>query len=184
MGFEVTIESGAGLNSGFTDEIFKNAGAKIASDTKSTLENADIVFKIQRLMTASDEINEISMCKKDTMVLAHMSALSTKKDSEEYAKASLTTFAMDLMPRISRAQSMDVLSSQSNLSGYQAVIKGASNYNSAFPMMMTAAGDSSSCRKVFIMGVGVAGLQAIATAKRMGAIVTAYDVRGCHKGAS
>ena len=172
MGFEVTIESGAGLNSGFTDEIFKNAGAKIASDTKSTLENADIVFKIQRLMTASDEINEISMCKKDAMVLAHMSALSTKKDSEEYAKASLTTFAMDLMPRISRAQSMDVLSSQSNLSGYQAVIKGASNYNSAFPMMMTAAGTVAPA-KVFIMGVGVAGLQAIATAKRMGAIVTA-----------
>lgn len=180
MGFEVTIESGAGLNSGFTDEIFKNAGAKIASDTKSTLENADIVFKIQRLMTASDEINEISMCKKDAMVLAHMSALSTKKDSEEYAKASLTTFAMDLMPRISRAQSMDVLSSQSNLSGYQAVIKGASNYNSAFPMMMTAAGTVAPA-KVFIMGVGVAGLQAIATAKRMGAIVTAYDVRAATK---
>ncbi|MDC0482193.1 Re/Si-specific NAD(P)(+) transhydrogenase subunit alpha [Gammaproteobacteria bacterium] len=180
MGFEVTIESGAGLNSGFTDEIFKNAGAKIASDTKSTLENADIVFKIQRLMTSSDEINEISMCKKDAMVLAHMSALSTKKDSEEYAKASLTTFAMDLMPRISRAQSMDVLSSQSNLSGYQAVIKGASNYNSAFPMMMTAAGTVAPA-KVFIMGVGVAGLQAIATAKRMGAIVTAYDVRAATK---
>lgn len=180
MGFEVTIESGAGLNSGFTDEIFKNAGAKIASDTKSTLENADIVFKIQRLMTASDEINEVSMCKKNAMVLAHMSALSTKKDSEEYAKASLTTFAMDLMPRISRAQSMDVLSSQSNLSGYQAVIKGASNYNSAFPMMMTAAGTVAPA-KVFIMGVGVAGLQAIATAKRMGAIVTAYDVRAATK---
>jgi len=180
LGFDVTIESGAGLNSGFTDEIFKDAGATIASDTKSTLENADIIFKIQRLMTANDDINEISMCKKDTMVLAHMSALSTKKDSEEYAKASLTTFAMDLMPRISRAQSMDVLSSQSNLSGYQAVIKGASNYNSAFPMMMTAAGTVAPA-KVFIMGVGVAGLQAIATAKRMGAVVTAYDVRAATK---
>jgi NAD(P) transhydrogenase subunit alpha len=180
MGFDVTIESGAGLNSGFTDEIFKGAGAKIASDTKSTLENADIVFKIQRLMTSNDDINEISMCKKDAIVIAHMSALSTKKDSEEYAKASLTTFAMDLMPRISRAQSMDVLSSQSNLSGYQAVIKGASNYNSAFPMMMTAAGTVAPA-KVFIMGVGVAGLQAIATAKRMGAIVTAYDVRAATK---
>ena len=180
MGFDVTIESGAGLNSGFTDEIFKGAGAKIAADTKSTLENADIVFKIQRLMTSNDDINEISMCKKDAIVIAHMSALSTKKDSEEYAKASLTTFAMDLMPRISRAQSMDVLSSQSNLSGYQAVIKGASNYNSAFPMMMTAAGTVAPA-KVFIMGVGVAGLQAIATAKRMGAIVTAYDVRAATK---
>ena len=180
LGFDVTIESGAGLNAGFTDEIFKDAGATIASDTKSTLENADIIFKIQRLMTANDDINEISMCKKDAMVLAHMSALSTKKDSEEYAKASLTTFAMDLMPRISRAQSMDVLSSQSNLSGYQAVIEGASNYNSAFPMMMTAAGTVAPA-KVFIMGVGVAGLQAIATAKRMGAVVTAYDVRAATK---
>ena len=180
MGFDITVESGAGLNSGFTDEIFKNAGAKIASDTKSTLENADLVFKIQRLMTSNDVIDEISMCKKNAMVLSHMSALSTKKDSEEYAKASLTTFAMDLMPRISRAQSMDVLSSQSNLSGYQAVIKGADNFNSAFPMMMTAAGTVAPA-KVFVMGVGVAGLQAIATAKRMGAIVTAYDVRAATK---
>ena len=180
MGFDVTIESGAGLNSGFTDEIFKDAGAVIAADTKSTLENADLIFKIQRLMTSKDSINEISMCKKDAMILSHMSALSTKKDSEEYAKASLTTFAMDLMPRISRAQSMDVLSSQSNLSGYQAVIKGADNFNSAFPMMMTAAGTVAPA-KVFVMGVGVAGLQAIATAKRMGAIVTAYDVRAATK---
>ena len=180
MGFDITVESGAGLNSGFTDEIFKDAGAEIASDTKSTLENADLVFKIQRLMTSNDAIDEISMCKKDAMVLSHMSALSTKKDSEEYAKASLTTFAMDLMPRISRAQSMDVLSSQSNLSGYQAVIKGADNFNSAFPMMMTAAGTVAPA-KVFVMGVGVAGLQAIATAKRMGAIVTAYDVRAATK---
>ena len=180
MGFSVTIESGAGLNAGFTDEIFKDVGAEIAVDTKSTLENADLVFKIQRLMTSSDSINEISMCKKNAMILSHMSALSTKKDSEEYAKASLTTFAMDLMPRISRAQSMDVLSSQSNLSGYQAVIKGADNFNSAFPMMMTAAGTVAPA-KVFIMGVGVAGLQAIATAKRMGAIVTAYDVRAATK---
>ena len=180
MGFDITVESGAGLNSGFTDEIFIDAGAKIASDTKSALENADLVFKIQRLMTSNDAIDEISMCKKNTMVLSHMSALSTKKDSEEYAKASLTTFAMDLMPRISRAQSMDVLSSQSNLSGYQAVIKGADNFNSAFPMMMTAAGTVAPA-KVFVMGVGVAGLQAIATAKRMGAIVTAYDVRAATK---
>ncbi len=180
LGFEVTIQSGAGLAAGFTDTTFKDLGATIAADTKSTLNNADIVFKIQRLMTANDEINEVSMCQKDSMVISHMSALSSKKDIEEYAKASITTFAMDLMPRISRAQSMDVLSSQSNLSGYQAVIKGASNFNSVFPMMMTAAGTVAPA-KVFIMGVGVAGLQAIATAKRMGAIVTAYDVRAATK---
>ena len=180
MGFEVTIESGAGLNSGFTDKIFEDVGANIASDTKATLKDADVIFKIQRLMTSKDKIDEISMCKKDAMVISHMSALSSKTDIEEYAKASITTFAMDLMPRISRAQSMDVLSSQSNLSGYQAVIKGANNFNSAFPMMMTAAGTVAPA-KVFIMGVGVAGLQAIATAKRMGAIVTAYDVRAATK---
>ena len=180
MGFEVTIESGAGLNSGFTDKIFEDVGANIASDTKATLKDADIIFKIQRLMTSKDKIDEISMCKKDAMVISHMFALSSKTDIEEYAKASITTFAMDLMPRISRAQSMDVLSSQSNLSGYQAVIKGANNFNSAFPMMMTAAGTVAPA-KVFIMGVGVAGLQAIATAKRMGAIVTAYDVRAATK---
>ena len=180
MGFEVTIESGAGLNSGFTDKIFEDVGANIASDTKATLKDADIIFKIQRLMTSKDKIDEISMCKKDAMVISHMSALSSKTDIEEYAKASITTFAMDLMPRISRAQSMDVLSSQSNLSGYQAVIKVANNFNSAFPMMMTAAGTVAPA-KVFIMGVGVAGLQAIATAKRMGAIVTAYDVRAATK---
>ena len=180
MGFEVTVESGAGLNSGFTDKIFEDVGAKIATDTKDALKDADIVFKIQRLMTSKDKIDEITMCKKNAMVISHMSALSAKDDIEEYAKASITTFAMDLMPRISRAQSMDVLSSQSNLSGYQAVIKGANNFNSAFPMMMTAAGTVAPA-KIFIMGVGVAGLQAIATAKRMGAIVTAYDVRAATK---
>jgi len=180
MGFDVTIQSDAGLESGFTDEIFKSVGASISSDTKSTLANADIIFKIQRLLTSNDELDETSMCKKDAIVISHMSALSSKKDIEQYAKASITTFAMDLMPRISRAQSMDVLSSQSNLSGYQAVIKGANNFNSAFPMMMTAAGTVAPA-KVFIMGVGVAGLQAIATAKRMGAIVTAYDVRAATK---
>jgi len=180
MGFDVTIQSDAGLESGFTDEIFKSVGASISSDTKSTLANADIIFKIQRLMTSNDELDETSMCKKDAIVISHMSALSSKKDIEQYAKASITTFAMDLMPRISRVQSMDVLSSQSNLSGYQAVIKGANNFNSAFPMMMTAAGTVAPA-KVFIMGVGVAGLQAIATAKRMGAIVTAYDVRAATK---
>ena len=180
MGFEVTVESGAGLNSGFTDKIFEDVGAKIATDTKDALKDADIIFKIQRLMTSKDKIDEITMCKKNAMVISHMSALSAKDDIEEYAKASITTFAMDLMPRISRAQSMDVLSSQSNLSGYQAVIKGANNFNSAFPMMMTAAGTVAPA-KIFIMGVGVAGLQAIATAKRMGAIVTAYDVRAATK---
>ena len=131
-------------------------------------------------MTSNDAVDELSMCKKDSIVISHMSALSSAEDIKKYASKSITTFAMDLMPRISRAQSMDVLSSQSNLSGYKAVIEAANHFNSAFPMMMTAAGTVPPA-KVFIMGVGVAGLQAIATAKRMGAVVTAYDVRAATK---
>jgi NAD(P) transhydrogenase subunit alpha len=180
LGFEVSIEKGAGSKAGFTDEQFEALGASIEADTKSTLSKGDLIFKIQRLMTSNDAVDELSMCKKDSIVISHMSALSSAEDIKKYASKSITTFAMDLMPRISRAQSMDVLSSQSNLSGYKAVIEAANHFNSAFPMMMTAAGTVPPA-KVFIMGVGVAGLQAIATAKRMGAVVTAYDVRAATK---
>jgi len=114
--------------------------------------------------------------KKGAVLCAHLSALTEKKDTEALAKAGITAFAMELMPRISRAQSMDILSSQSNLAGYKAVLDACNEYGSALPMMMTAAGTIAPA-KVFIMGVGVAGLQAIATAKRMGAVVTATDVR-------
>ncbi len=171
FGFDVAIEKDAGVGADVTDADFKAAGATIVADAQALLKSADVVLKIQR-----PDAEEIALLKKGTVIIAHLSALSEAKDMDALAKAGLTAFAMELMPRISRAQSMDVLSSQSNLAGYKAVLDAANEYGSAFPMMMTAAGTVAPA-KVFIMGVGVAGLQAIATAKRLGAVVTATDVR-------
>lgn len=171
FGFEVVVEKGAGEGAAITDEDFKDAGATIAKDAATALKTADLVLKVQR-----PETDEIKLMKKGAVLCAHLSALTEKKDVEALAKAGITAFAMELMPRISRAQSMDILSSQSNLAGYKAVLDAAGEYASALPMMMTAAGTIAPA-KVFIMGVGVAGLQAIATAKRLGAVVTATDVR-------
>jgi H+-translocating NAD(P) transhydrogenase subunit alpha len=179
MGLEVVVESGAGLRSNVTDQAFKDAGASIAKDLSATLKGAGMVLKILAPIT-SGAGEELSKYDKGTIVLSHMSALTNADDVTAYAKAGLTTFAMELMPRITRAQSMDILSSQSNLAGYRAVIDAAYEYGCAFPMMMTAAGTVAPS-KVFIMGVGVAGLQAIATAKRLGAVVTATDVRPATK---
>ena len=181
FGFDVAVERGAGEAAAITDANFKDAGATIAEDATATYKNADMVLKIQRPITEGAEgQNELSLIKKGAVVLAHMAALTHKEDVAAMAEAGITAFAMELMPRITRAQSMDILSSQSNLAGYKAVLDGAAEYGSAFPMMMTAAGTVPPA-KVFIMGVGVAGLQAIATAKRLGAIVTATDVRPATK---
>lgn len=179
LGFDVIIEKGAGTASSFTDAAFKEVGASIGANYTSTVKDADVVLKILRPIVGgtNDEIKDL---KEGTTVVASMAALSEKTDQEAYAKKGLTVFAMELMPRISRAQSMDILSSQSNLAGYKAVVDAAEQMNRAFPMMMTAAGTIAPA-KVFIMGVGVAGLQAIATAKRMGAVVTATDVRPATK---
>ena len=171
FGFDVVVEKGAGLEAAITDDDFKDAGASIGKDTPSTLKTADVVLKIQRPNAA-----EIKSMKKGAVLCAHLSALTEQKDVDAMAKANITAFAMELMPRISRAQSMDILSSQSNLAGYKSVLDACGEYGSAMPMMMTAAGTIAPA-KVFIMGVGVAGLQAIATAKRLGAVVTATDVR-------
>lgn len=171
FGFEVDVEKGAGVDAAITDDDFKAAGATVVKDAATALKTADVVLKIQR-----PEADEIKLMKKGAVLCAHLSALTEKKDVEALAKAGITAFAMELMPRISRAQSMDILSSQSNLAGYKAVLDACNEYGSALPMMMTAAGTIAPA-KVFIMGVGVAGLQAIATAKRMGAVVTATDVR-------
>ena len=175
LGFKVTVETGAGGGASFTDKAFEDAGAVVAKDAESALKTADVVFKVQ-----APDAAEIGLMKKGAILIAHLNALSNPKEAEAYAKAGLTAFAMELMPRISRAQSMDVLSSQSNLAGYKAVIEAASEFGRAFPMMMTAAGTVAPA-KVFVMGVGVAGLQAIATAKRLGAVVTATDVRPATK---
>jgi NAD(P) transhydrogenase subunit alpha len=176
-GFDVVVEKGAGATASMTDAAFKDAGASIAKDEATALADADMVLKIQRPIVEGDESkNELALMKKGAVLIAHLGALYNRGDVDAYAKAGITAFAMELMPRISRAQSMDVLSSQSNLAGYRAVIDAAVEYSSAFPMMMTAAGTIAPA-KVFVMGVGVAGLQAIATAKRLGAVVTATDVR-------
>lgn len=171
FGFDVQVEKGAGDDAAITDADFKDAGATIAKDAATALKTADLVLKVQR-----PEAAEVKLFKKGAVLCAHLSALTETKDVDALAKAGVTAFAMELMPRISRAQSMDVLSSQSNLAGYKAVLDACNEYGSALPMMMTAAGTIAPA-KVFIMGVGVAGLQAIATAKRLGAVVTATDVR-------
>lgn len=179
LGFDVIVEKNAGADASMTDNAFKDAGATIAKDAATALKTADIVLKIQ-CPTTTGAKSELSMMKKGAYLMASLGALTNKKDMDAIAKAGVTAFAMELMPRITRAQSMDILSSQSNLAGYKAVLDAAAEYGSAFPMMMTAAGTVPPAR-AFIMGVGVAGLQAIATAKRLGAIVTATDVRPATK---
>lgn len=175
LGFEVVVEKGAGLQANFTDDAFKDAGATIAKDFAATVKGTDVVFKI--LGPTKDELSKIG---KGAKLMASLSAMTNGEEMAAIAKAGVTSFAMELMPRITRAQSMDILSSQSNLAGYRAVIDGAVEFGRAFPMMMTAAGTVAPA-KVFVMGVGVAGLQAIATAKRLGAVVTATDVRPATK---
>ena len=175
LGFQVAIEKGAGVEASFTDEAYKEAGGSIAASAAAAMKTADLVLKVQ-----APDAAEIKAMKKNAIVLAHLNALNDAKGIDALAKAGLTGIAMELMPRITRAQSMDILSSQSNLAGYKAVLDAASEFGRAFPMMMTAAGTVAPAR-AFIMGVGVAGLQAIATAKRLGAIVTATDVRPATK---
>ena len=172
LGAEVAVESGAGVRSGIRDSDFEAAGATIG---KNVGKDADIVLKVRRPAP-----NELSGYKKGALVVAIMDPYGNDAALKQMADAGLLAFAMELMPRITRAQSMDVLSSQANLAGYRAVIDAAEEYGRALPMMMTAAGTVPAA-KVFIMGVGVAGLQAIATARRLGAIVTATDVRPATK---
>ena len=171
LGFDVTVEKDAGAASSFTDDAYKAAGASIAKDAATALKSADMVWKVRGPVAS-----EISKMKKGAMLMASLNALTDGAGMAALAKAGITAFAMELMPRISRAQSMDILSSQANLAGYKAVLDAAGEYGRGMPMMMTAAGTVPPA-KAFIMGVGVAGLQAIATAKRLGAVVTATDVR-------
>ncbi len=179
MGFDVVIEKGAGDGASMTDADYQEAGATLAKDEASALKDADLVLKVQKPLFG-DKQNELALMKKDAVLVAQINALVNRDDVDAYAKAGIMAFDLQLMPRISRAQSMDILSSQNNLAGYKAVIDGVAEFGSAMPMMMTAGGTIPPA-KVFIMGVGVAGLQAIATAKRLGAVVTAYDVRAATK---
>lgn len=171
LGFNVVVETGAGALSHVSDAEFTEAGASIAATAAETYADADVVFKVRR-----PEDDEIGLIKKGAMLAAIMNPHGEKERIAKLAQAGINTFSMEFMPRITRAQSMDVLSSQSNLAGYKAVIDAAAEFTRAMPMMMTAAGTVAPAR-VFVFGAGVAGLQAIATAKRLGAIVSATDVR-------
>ena len=168
LGAEVTVEPGAGRRSGILDDEYAAAGAAVAP---GAVKDADIVLKVRR--PRADELLDY---KKGAVVIALMDPYDNETAVNALANSGVTAFAMELMPRITRAQSMDVLSSQANLAGYRAVIDAAAEYGRALPMMMTPAGTVPAA-KAFIMGVGVAGLQAIATARRLGAVVTATDVR-------
>jgi len=174
-GFSVTVEAGAGAAASYADADFAAAGATIARTAKDALAKADILFKVR-----GPEPDEIKALKSGTLVVATLNPYMERTTLDALAKAGATAFAMEFVPRITRAQVMDVLSSQANLAGYRAVIEAAEAYGKVMPMMMTAAGTVAAA-KVFIMGVGVAGLQAIATARRLGAVVTATDVRPATK---
>jgi NAD(P) transhydrogenase subunit alpha len=175
LGAEVAVQSGAGAASLVPDGEFQAAGASLASSSAEAVRDADIVLAVRRPGEAV-----LRSLKPGALVIAIMDPYGNEPALKAMADAGVAGFAMELMPRITRAQVMDVLSSQANLAGYQAVIDAASEYGRALPMMMTAAGTIPAAR-VFVMGAGVAGLQAIATARRLGAVVTATDVRPAAK---
>ncbi len=170
----VAIETGAGMTAGIRDEDYIAAGATIGS-AADALSGADIIFKVR-----APDASELATYPKDAAMAGLLDPYAAKAEAAGYAAAGVTAIAMEFVPRITRAQSMDVLSSQANLAGYRAVIEGSQLYGRALPMMMTAAGTVAAA-KVFVMGAGVAGLQAIATARRLGGIVSATDVRPASK---
>ena len=170
-GVSVVVEKGAGENAGFPDSDYTGAGATIAGDQKALYAQADIVLKV-----TPPTPDEASLVKEGAVTISFLSPLANLETVKRLASRKATAFAMELIPRISRAQPMDALSSQANVAGYKAVVLAADTVPKLFPLMMTAAGTISPA-KVFVLGAGVAGLQAIATAKRLGAIVEAYDVR-------
>jgi proton-translocating NAD(P)+ transhydrogenase subunit alpha len=172
LGADIAVEPDAGTKSGIPDAEFAAAGATV---TSGAVKDADVVLKVRRPTSS-----ELSHYKKGALVIAIMDPYGEDAALKAMADAGVVAFAMELLPRITRAQVMDVLSSQANLSGYRAVVDAAAEYGRALPMMMTAAGTVPAA-KVFVMGAGVAGLQAIATARRLGAIVTATDVRPAAK---
>ena len=181
MGLEVVAESGAGEGAQYADAAFAAAGASIAASAATALGDADIVLKVQRpLIGEAADRDELKYLKPGTVLIGLLQPLRYPADIGAYAGAGIVAFAIELLPRITRAQAMDALSSQANLAGYKAALEAADEFGRAFPMMMTAAGTIKAAR-VLVMGAGVAGLQAIATARRLGAIVSATDVRAAAK---
>jgi H+-translocating NAD(P) transhydrogenase subunit alpha len=175
LGFDVVVETGAGAAARISDQEYETAGASIAGSPAEAMKTADIILKVR-----APAAQEIGLMKRGAILVALLSPASERDTIARLAEAGVTGFAMEFLPRISRAQTMDVLSSQANLAGYKAVIDAAAQFGRAMPMMMTAAGTIAPAR-VLVMGAGVAGLQAIATAKRLGAIVSATDVRPATK---
>jgi len=175
LGFEIQLSENYGKHLGFEEKEYKELGVKFIKDDKKIIENADIIIQMSLL-----EDSKISLLKSNQTFIGILNPYENKKKIDELVKKKVILFSLELLPRITRAQSMDVLSSQANLAGYKAVIESFSTFEKAIPMMMTAAGTIPAA-KVLIVGAGVAGLQAIATAKRMGAIVFATDVRMASK---
>ena len=179
LGCTVAVETGAGLASGIPDALFKDAGAEIAADAAAALAGAGIVLKVRAPLGAGEgAVDELALIPRGALLIGTLQA--DKAMAGAYAERGIDACAMEMLPRITRAQSMDVLSSQANLAGYRAVIEAATTYDRGFPMLMTAAGTIPAAN-VFIMGAGVAGLQAIATARRLGGRVSATDVRPAAK---
>lgn len=174
-GHNVTVEKGAGVAAGFLDNSYKDAGASIAKNFADTVTEAQIVLKVGPVAE-----KQIEPLKENSILISMQKVYENQPLFKKINKSKVTAFALELVPRITRAQSMDVLSSQSNLAGYRAVIEGSYEFDRALPLMMTAAGTVTAA-KVLVMGAGVAGLQAIATARRLGAIVSAFDVRAAAK---
>ena len=176
LGVEVLVESGAGVGAQMSDEVLAEAGAHIVVDAKTVYGDADLVTKVRAPLCDGNAADELSFMNSDTVLVGLLAPLQQREQVDRYASHGVTSFAMELIPRISRAQSMDALSSQSNIAGYKAVIDAADHFGRILPMMMTAAGTVAPAR-VVVLGAGVAGLQAIATAKRLGGLVSAFDVR-------
>jgi NAD(P) transhydrogenase subunit alpha len=176
LGFEVSVETRAGVAAGCLDAAYTAAGAMIAPDAATAAREADVVLKVQRPLLAGDGPDEVALLKRGCLLVGLLAPYADRSALTAYAAAGIDAVAMELIPRITRAQGMDALSSQANLAGYKAVVDAAAVFGRVFPMMMTAAGTVPPA-KVFVLGAGVAGLQAIATARRLGAVVSATDVR-------
>ncbi len=181
MGLEVLVEKGAGEGARLDDQAFVDAGATIAKDAKALYKDADIILKVQRpLLKGEGKLDETALLRTGQLLIGMLDPYQNKEQVDAYAEAGVTAFALELLPRTTRAQAMDVLSSQANLAGYRAVLDGMAAFDRVMPMLMTAAGTVPPA-KVFVIGAGVAGLQAIATARRMGAVVSATDIRPASK---
>ena len=182
QGVEVLVEAGAGAGARFADQAFAEAGAAVVDEPQTLYRDTDLLLKVRRpLMPGEGELDEMALLRRGQVLVGMLDPYQNRDQLEAYAKAGVLAFALELLPRTTRGQAMDVLSSQANLAGYRAVIDGLAEFDRVMPMLMTAAGTVPPA-KVFVIGAGVAGLQAIATARRLGAVVSATDVRPAAKG--